>query len=968
MCIASMAQRDWPSDWPSFFDDLLPCLSSDDGVLRRGALRTVHLFAADGDVDTAHLPRVVECLVPQLMQILLHASDEQYDGVSRARALAVFRSVLTWVAFEKQHTLPAFADAVPPALNCCLALLQHAAEQRVRGEPAASFAFEIEAVGLVADLVTRFRAQLEPLLPLCVGAVVRLLTAALEPYLALAAREGGSHQTDADGNEVGLEALALVACEVVGALLRVRKSAKHFEPLLDELCRCVIGYATMTFDDVQLWESDANEFIESEDSVFRWSLRLCATQLSDAIVNRFAVAGLNALLDAASQWCARDDWRARESAELIVGNVAGELAGANRALRDDAGAPLVRFSATAFVEDVLVPDVRNASGHAFLAARALWCAAEFTSDMPIALVAPFLQYCADALAAGADTPEPVLVMATQAIYKFCKPLAGSRRHEAAAVESLLPTLIAGLASLLPQASESQLVQLMDALGMAQCVSAAATAALAPQVLPYVLAVWSKHANDALLVDSVQDCIRSYTKVPACLPLVAAALERPIATLLRAELADNVDVLCLRVSLLLIVGALVDGFDSLAGAPPLTAPSFLVDTALPLVAEIALTTVEHESMQDCAIALTAYARRFVPASNDDAAASRVIELLLRCTARLLSPELDDSATYHVGSLVSALLGGPSRALVQPHLDALLQATYARLGAAKSPLMIVELLVVFVRLFRHDADAVSQWLAAMPADGRSPIAAGQPSESGLHYVLGLWVMHHPTLVGAFVTKLSAAVLLQLIATSLGDVPVPGRQIIEERRAGPRRSGRLAAKAIGAAAVERWTSVPLRVKVVQLLATNYRDALLTDLTGGVPDEVADEFEDDGDDDDDDDDDGGGGEFDDELYGGGGGGGGDDDEDDDPNAAFYRYLSQYDSADEDVDGDREEVDEPDIVHDPLYPVKFNEMLAEYFGTTARDCPQLLQAASDEGLLDNQQRRDIESAVTAFQAATAQQ
>jgi hypothetical protein len=80
----------------------------------------------------------------------------------------------------------------------------------------------------------------------------------------------------------------------------------------------------------------------------------------------------------------------------------------------------------------------------------------------------------------------------------------------------------------------------------------------------------------------------------------------------------------------------------------------------------------------------------------------------------------------------------------------------------------------------------------------------------------------------------------------VLVPGRQIVEERRAGPRRSSRQAALAgKKAAAIERYTSVPLRVKVVQLLASNYRDALLMDLTAGVPDAVADEFEGDADDD---------------------------------------------------------------------------------------------------------------------------
>lgn len=954
MLIANIAQHDWPTEWPSFFDQLLPCLRHpDDALLRRGAIRTVHMFASGDFVDARHLPYVVDLLVPELLSILQSDDVAAFDATSRARALAVFRSILAWVAFEKQHTLATFANAVPIVMQLCLSLLAQATAERVVSDPAGGYHFEIEAVGLLSDLMARFKSHLEPVMPQCAGTIVALLAASLEPYLALASRAGGSHQTDADGNEIGLEALALFALECVAALCNSKKSARHLEPQIDALCRCVVGYACMTYDDIELWQSDANEFIDGEEDVFRWSLRLCAIRMSESIVNRFAVAGLNSLLASASQWCARDDWRARESAELMVGNVAGELAGANRALRDESGATMVQFNAIEFVENVLVPDVGE-SQPPFLQARALWCAAQFTSDMPITLVAPFLQYCAQSLGDG-ETAEPVLVMATKAIHKFCVPLGNSRRHEAAVVQSLMPTIISGLAARFVDATENQLVQLVDALTVAQRVDVAATAQLAPQVLPYVLAVWSKNTNDSLMDDALQDCVRSFTSIPACVALVGAALERPTATLLRRELAENVDVLGLRNSLLIMIGAVVDGHDAAAGGPILSTPSFLIDTALPLVADIALTTADHEPLQNSCIALSAFARRFTPPA--DGGGGQVAELLLRCAAHLLSPSLEDAATFHVGSLVSALLGGAMRALVQPHLSDILSTTYARLGVARTDVMIVELLVVFVRLFRLDADAVSQWLAAMPPDGRAPIADGEPSASGLHYVLGLWCKHHPTLVGAFVTKLSAATLIQIAATPLGDIAVPGRLIVEERRAGPRRSSRQAALAgKKVAAAERYTSVPLRAKVVELLASNYRDALLMDLTAGVPDAVADEFEGDGDDETDEEvdllDEGGFGDDDDEFG----------DEDDDPNAHFYRLLSQFDSEDDEQDGDREEVDEPDIVHDPLYPVKFNVLLEQYFGATARDAPHVLQQASDEGLLNAQQRQDIESAVKAFQ------
>jgi hypothetical protein len=505
--------------------------------------------------------------------------------------------------------------------------------------------------------------------------------------------------------------------------VQAKKSARHVEPQLDaDLCRCVVGYACMTYDDIELWQSDANEFIEARRTCFAGACACARSRLSESIVNRFAGRRPQQRCSAsASQWCARDDWRARESAELMVGNVAGELAGANRALRDESGATLVRFNAVEFVENVLVPDVGE-SQPPFLQARALWCAAQFTSDMPITLVAPFLQYCAQALG-GAETAEPVLVMATKAIHKFCVPLGNSRRHEAAVVQSLMPTIISGLAARFVDATE-------NAAGAARRRAHGGAArrrrgdgALAPQVLPYVLAVWSKNTNDSLMDDALQDCVRSFTSIPACVPLVSAPRSsgRP-RRCCGASSPRTSTCSCLRNSLLIMIGAVVDGHDAAAGGPALSTPSFLIDTALPLVADIALTTADHEPLQNSCIALSAFARRFTP----PAATRRrwqVAELLLRCAAHLLSPELEDAATFHVGSLVSALLGGAMRALVQPHLSDILQATYARLGVARTDVMIVELLVVFVRLFRLDADAVSQWLAAMPPTGarRSPTAS-------------------------------------------------------------------------------------------------------------------------------------------------------------------------------------------------------------------------------------------------------
>ena len=558
-----------------------------------------------------------------------------------------------------------------------------------------------------------------------------------------------------------------------------------------------------------------------------------------------------------------------------------------------------------------------------------------------------------------DTPDPVRVMACKAIDQFCSPMATHRKADVAAVRELLPTIITGTAALLSGATEDSLALLIDALTAVARVDGDVARSVAEQVVPHVLAVWSKHSNDMLLVSSVRDCVRAFAAAPGCAPLLAHMLEQPLLTLLRTPLAadEPTAVQFLRTSLLELLAGTVNGFaapqSDADASTRLGAPSMLVDRVLPSLVAVTLSAddAQHSLLQNAAVALTAFARRVDPAAGVDGNA--VAESLLQCVARLLAPTLDDQAALFVGPLVSALLNGALRPHVEAHLEQLLRAVYDRLGHAKMPSLVKDLVMVFVRLFRHNAEAVASWLHGVPGDGRAPVPGTPASANGLHYVLGMWCKWHEELVGAFATKLSAAVLVQVAGTALGDVEVPGALVIEERPQGAvRRSARQAARQSGtnAAPSERWTSVPLRLKVITLMAANYRDALLESVRGThVPAAVADEFEDDPYDDDDDD----------ALAHVLQAGGVDDDGGDNE---YYKLISHYADSDDDEDDEREEMDDPDIVADELYGVRFAALIEQYFAHLAREAPQLLDEARNAGLLNKKHMKSVEEAVRANQ------
>ena len=69
MAIGSVASWDWPEQWPTFLDDLMGALQSQNLDLVNGAIRCLDIFIDKDNLDDNHLPLLCKVLFPEIWRL-----------------------------------------------------------------------------------------------------------------------------------------------------------------------------------------------------------------------------------------------------------------------------------------------------------------------------------------------------------------------------------------------------------------------------------------------------------------------------------------------------------------------------------------------------------------------------------------------------------------------------------------------------------------------------------------------------------------------------------------------------------------------------------------------------------------------------------------------------------------------------------------------------------------------------------
>eukprot|EP01116_Phalansterium_solitarium_P007626 TRINITY_DN2041_c0_g1_i1.p1 TRINITY_DN2041_c0_g1~~TRINITY_DN2041_c0_g1_i1.p1 ORF type:complete len:1043 (+),score=436.17 TRINITY_DN2041_c0_g1_i1:140-3268(+) len=830
MAIASIAHWDYPQQWPQLVQQLVHCLlNPQQAELVKGAIKCLEMFTDGDNLSDDQLPDLMALLLPVLLRIFNNEGNAYSDRV-RMRALSIVEALTKWLGVLKGHhkqlVTKSFIQSALPGWMTGFAGVLSAPDT-----PGGDCGMKIHVCKIVFHLLIDFAAQVKPLLPGLMVPLWSCFSNGLSVYETVAVHDDllDAAGQDSDGDVLGLPTLASMLLELMHCIVDSKHTRSVLKAQLAPLLYTTLGYVQMTADEEELWHTDPNQYVADEDDMGVYTVRSSAVSLILSVLEVSGAEAFKALaaavarrLDEAAAARARGVpawWKLREAVVMTLGAVSDELLE-----RPDA------FNVKAFVSTVLVDDI-NQPDQPHLKGRAMWAASRFSRAVPEASV-PFVTAAVEALQAPQQShPLPVKICACRAVASFCP-------RDPRLVAPFLPAIIAGVTSLVEQVSEDTLHLVLDTLLAVVNVDAGVAGQHEALLTPRLVAVWQRFHTDRLIVSAVEDVLSALAQNRQCTQAVAGRLLPVLHGLLSAEHEQS----GLSLTALVLLRALVLGA---AGGPgPLGQPLLATFGQLcSLLRQSDESAIIKEGVA-CLKAFVRGARDQLPLLQhrvaDDGRTVDGLQLAALAAAHVVEPSVSDSASLYGGGLISCLISSYPQS-IGSLIGPLLSAVLARLATAQLPSLIQSLVIVFARLVPSHAPEVLTFLASNTVNGIN----------ALPHVLGLWTrwhedLHSPIDLKASVTGL--AVLLRLPEPSLDAINVPGELIVDKK------SERAVTRSMAGHSADRWTTVPLRVKILHILAREHQVAAeeqLLKASGAQAEDDGDDddWEDDGDDDDDDD-----------------------------------------------------------------------------------------------------------------------
>lgn len=218
---------------------------------------------------------------------------------------------------------------------------------------------------------------------------------------------------------------------------------------------------------------------------------------------------------------------------------------------------------------------------------------------------------------------------------------------------------------------------------------------------------------------------------------------------------------------------------------------------------------------------------------DANGGSGLSYIVQVACRLLDPHTSEFSATLIGKLITTLICKTGDKLGD-QLEHLLRSVLSKLRSADTLTVVQSLVMVYAHLFNTQMDAALNFLDSVP---------GPTGQSALHFVMTEWVSRQQMFYGQFDRKVSFMALSKLL--------LHGIQTNDARLAAIQVKGDLISGAEGTKIItrskrqqERWTEIPLLVKIFKLLVSELGYSLLEqtdDLTDVDDDEDSDNGEED-------------------------------------------------------------------------------------------------------------------------------
>uniref|UniRef100_A0A6Q2ZQN4 Importin N-terminal domain-containing protein n=1 Tax=Esox lucius TaxID=8010 RepID=A0A6Q2ZQN4_ESOLU len=792
--VSAIAHWDWPEAWPQLFTLLMDMLVSGDVNAVHGAMRVLTEFTRE--VTDTQMPLVAPVILPEMYKIFTMV--EVYSIRTRSRAVEIFTTCANLIcAIEEMEKGAAKALIFPVVQQFTEAFVQ--ALQMPDG-PSSDSGLKMEVLKAVTALVKNFPkpmvSSMQQILPIVWNTLTE--SAALYPSLTeVNYTEEVDDPIDSDGEVLGFENLVFSIFEFVHTLLENSKFKSTVKKALPELIYYVILYMQITEDQIKVWTANPQQFVEDEDDdTFSYSVRISAQDLLLAVATEFQNESAAALAAAATRHLQEAEqaknsgnehwWKVHEACMLALGSV-------KTIITENVKNGRVQFDMHGFLANVILADLNLTAASPFLLGRALWAASRFTAAMSPELIQQFLQATVSGLH-GSQSPS-VRISAVRAIWGYCDQLKLSESTHV--LQPFLPAILEGLVQLAAQFSSEVLTLVMETLCIVCTVDPAFTTSAENKICPLTIAIFLKYSNDPVVASLAQDIFKELAQIEGCqgpmqmrlIPTLVSIMQAPPDKIPSGLCATAIDILTTVVR---------------HTKPPLS--EMLVCQAFPVVAQCTLRTDDNTTMQNGGECLRAYVSVALEQVGQwrDTEGHSGLWYVMRVVSQLLDPRTSEFTAAFVGRLVSTLIARAGTELGE-QLDQILRAILSKMQQAETLSVMQSLIMVFAHLVHSQLEPLLEFLCSLP---------GPTGKPALEFVMAEWMSRQHLFYGQYEGKVSTVALCKLLQHGLNtndkrlqDIVVKGEEIF-----GPDEGIRTRSKS--AKNPERWTNIPLLVKVFKLI----------------------------------------------------------------------------------------------------------------------------------------------------------
>ncbi|MED6289300.1 Importin 9 [Characodon lateralis] len=783
--VSAIAHWDWPEAWPQLFTLLMEMLVSGDVNAVHGAMRVLTEFTRE--VTDTQMPLVAPVILPEMYKIFTMA--EVYSIRTRSRAVEIFTTCANLIcAIEELEKGAAKALIFPVVQQFTEAFVQ--ALQMPDG-PSSDSGLKMEVLKAVTALVKNFPKPMVSSMQQILPIVWNTLTEKVN-YT-----EEVDDPVDSDGEVLGFENLVFSIFEFVHTLLENNKFKSTVRKALPELIYYIILYMQITEDQVKVWTANPQQFVEDEDDdTFSYSVRISAQDLLLAVAAEFQNESAAALAAAATRHLQEAEqaknsgnehwWKIHEACMLALGSV-------KTIITENVKNGRIQFDMHGFLAGVILADLNLTAASPFLLGRALWAASRFTAAMSPELIQQFLQATVSGL--HDSQPPSVRISAVRAIWGYCDQLKLSESTHI--LQPFLPSVLEGLVQLAAQFSSEVLTLVMETLCIVCTVDPAFTTSAENKICPLTIAIFLKYNNDPVVAALAQDIFKELAQIEGCqgpmqmrlIPTLISIMQAPPDKIPSGLCATSIDILATVVR---------------NTKPPLS--ELLVCQAFPVVAQCTLRTDDHTVMQNGGECLRAYVSVALEqiAQWRDEQGNSGLWYVMQVVNQLLDPRTSESTAVFVGRLVSTLISRAGTELGD-QLDHILRAILSKMQQAEALSVMQSLIMVFAHLVHSQLEPLLEFLCSLP---------GPTGKPALEFVMTEWMSRQHLFYGQYEGKVSTVALCKLLQHGINaddkrlqDIMVKGEEIYS-----PEVGIRTRSKS--AKNPERWTNIPLLVKIFKLI----------------------------------------------------------------------------------------------------------------------------------------------------------